>query len=310
MGPETKIKTVILCYFSAVLVIPLNPGPYTFFIDTVGSAVSLTAIAFIFMFYFAVPPVHRTCIHGLSELLLGCLGFVVSRAYFVSLMVNVFHDLTQSFLIEYPVLSCTLFSGRITFVPILLALLTLVMSRLRLLLFTMRFQSLNHKRIVQVCIGLTVGLTLVDLMLSFIVSSFTYCDTINRFARRNNFHLGPNLSDENIGISGSPVAVISFLILVIEMTYQVISWYRKHKVNKVNVLPKPNQTQMPLTISSNPILGMTRRAIPSSNLVTQHASRTRRLSYPMQVTKKIGFRRLSFNSHSDNQAFRRLERSS
>ena len=288
----------MLCYFSAVLTIPLDPGPYTFFIDTIGSAVSLTSIGFILKFYFAVPPLHRTCIHGLSGLLLVCLVLVVIRAYFVSLMVNLFHDPTQRFVDEYPVLSCTLFSGRITYVPALFALLTLVLSRLGLLLFTMSFQSLNHERIVQVCAGLTLGIAIMDLTLSSTTSYFNYCSNMKRFARRNKLNLSSKVPNAN-NMFGSPMPVISFFILAVESTYQVISNYRVYKKNKVNVLPTISLLPKPKAILRLTTLGIIRPA-PSSNPNSHQTSRTRRQSYPMQGTRLANFRRLSYDGSCAN----------
>ena len=139
--------------------------------------VSLTSITFICMFYFAtVPAMHRTCIQGLSRLMLVCLSLVILRNYVLSLMVNVFHDFSQTFILEYPHLSCCLVNPRVTMAPLYLSLLMLMMSRLGLLLFTMRFQSMNHKIIVWFCILLTFGIPLIDLILSTTLTNLSYCN--------------------------------------------------------------------------------------------------------------------------------------
>ena len=120
----------MLCNFAAILIILSFPTPYTFFIDTVGTAVSLTAISFIFTFYVAsVPDLHRNCIQGLSRLLMVCLSLVIIRSYLISLMVNVFKEVTQSFITNYPEISCCLVNDKVTLGPLVLSLLMLLISR-------------------------------------------------------------------------------------------------------------------------------------------------------------------------------------
>ena len=186
----TKIRIALLCYFTAILLVPFYPHPYTFFIDTVGSVVSLVAITFFFTFYsVSILEMQRSCIQGLSQLMLVCLSLLIIYNYLKSLMTNVLHDFTQSFLLDYPYLSCCLINTRLTRAPLLLSYLMLLVSRLALLLATMRFQSMNHKRIVQVGIALTVGIPLTDLLISSGVSYFSYCNLriMNRFVKKNKF---------------------------------------------------------------------------------------------------------------------------
>ena len=304
MQVETKIQVIILCYISAMIIVPSDPSTYTFFIDTVGSVVSLTSIAFIISFYStSVPPWHRTCIQGLSQLLMVCLGIVVIRAFVVSLMVNVLHDLTQRLLFEYPKLSCIMFSGRNTYVPTILSILMIEASRLGLLLFTMRFQSLNHERIVQVCVVLTVGITITDILLSSTLRYFNYCQNMRNFARISKFDLAPDVVPEENTLFGSPIPVISFTILAIEIVYQAIHNYGEFKTNKVNILPKANLEQKPSSLSrAVGTLGLA----PPINLIAEESTRTRHLSFHLEVRKKAKFRRFSLDSLSGDYNIRNL----
>ena len=199
--PRTKINIGLFCYFSAMMIVPSEPSPYIFFIDTIGTIVSLTSVSFIVTFYFAtVPAIQRTCIQGLSRLMLVCFGLLIIREYIVSFLVNLLHDSTQTFLLDYPRLSCSFFNPRITAVPLLLSLFMLEASRLALLLFPMRFQILNHGRIVKLCIAMTVELTLLDLLLSSSLEAFPYYDTIRirRFSRRNKFVIAADIPENQI----------------------------------------------------------------------------------------------------------------
>ena len=304
MQLKTKAQLLLICYFSAMVLVPVKPSPYTFFIDTVGSVVSLTSIGFIFFFYFAsVPSWQRTCIQGLSQLLLVWLAVVVIRAYFASLMVNILHDTTQQLLMEYPTLSCILFSGRITFVPSLVSLLLLEISRLGLLLFTIRFQSMNHDLIVYACVAFTVGASLLDLLLSFIFEFANYCINISKFAKEYNFQLRKNARDEN-NFFKSPLPVISFSILATEIAYQVIVNYRKFKENEVNILPKQVQESTATTsVQSNEVI----RLAPSLNPANRITPRKRHSSFSLQIREKTNFRKLSLDSLTANYNVKKNE---
>ena len=184
MNLKTKINIGVVIYCFVILLVPFYPTPYTFFIDTMGSMVSLSSITFICMFYSAtVPAMHRTCIQGLSQLMLVCLSLVILRNYLISLMVNVLHDFTQTFILEHPHLSCCLANPRVAMTPFYVSLLLLMLSRLGLLLFTMRFQSMNHEILLWFCIAFVFGIPLIDLTLSSTLTNYSYCN-INVMERR------------------------------------------------------------------------------------------------------------------------------
>ena len=306
MQLRTKAQIFLICYMSATVLVPVNPSPYTFFIDTVGSLVSLASLGFIFFFYFAsVPSWQRTCIQGISQLLLVWLALVVIRAYFASLMVNVLHNTTQKLLMKYPTLSCILFSGRITFVPTLVSLLLLEMSRLGLLLFTIRFQSMNHDMVVYACIAFTVGVSLMDLLLSFTTKYVNYCIYMSRFAKVNKFQLSSDDPEENSS-SGSPIPAVSLSILAIEIAYQVISYYRKLKVNKVDVLPNPIQVQESTASTSTQTNGIVRLA-PSLNPEARKMPCKRHSSFSLPVKEKTNFRRFSLDSLRADNSVKKVE---
>ena len=303
---RTKFQIIVLCYISAMVIVPSYPTPYIFFIDTVGTIISFTSIYFVFTFYTAsVTAMNRTCIQGLSQLMLICFGLLLTRAFFVSLMVNVFHELTQTLITEYPNLSCHLFNDRSTGMPLFCSILMLVVSRLGLLLFPMRFQSLNHERIVQVCIALTVGLTLTDLFLSFTSSYFHYCINIDGFLRKNKFYMHPENLKESSFLA--PVRILSFLTLFTEATNQFISTYRQFKVNKVNVVSNPITVPTPAPMRGTGNIFILQ---PSYNLANHPTTSTRRSSYPVQITVKTNFRRFSLKSSRTNATVKEYERPS
>ena len=331
---KTKINIGLLFYFVVVVIIPSFPTLYTFFLDTVGTGVSLTSISIIYTFYFAsVPPMHRTCIQGLSRLLLVCLSLVIIRSYLLSLMANVLHDLTQAFITEYPIVSCCLINSRVTYVPFLLSLLMLMVSRLGLLLCTMRFMSLHHEIIVKTCIAVTFGLPLMDLILSSTIGNFTCCNdfTMNTFARRNKFIVTIDIQGKT-EFFFKPVPILTFTNLVFEMVFQAVIYYREAKMKKVNIFPISNQLLNPTVTSIRPPLnpatkttfsttGRRRISAPISSATTATSniyyisgqlvaplnptmpstSRARRSSYPNQVTEKASFRRFSVDSFQANK---------
>ena len=306
---KTKINIGLFCYFTALLLIPSYPTPYSFFVDTVGSVFSLISIKFIFTFYYAtVPEMNRTCIQGLSRLMLVCLSLGIIRRYFISLMVNVFHDFTQTFITDYPYLSCSLINTRAINGPFLLALNMLLLSRLGLLLFTMRFQSLNHERIVQACTVITFGIPLVDLILSTTLSHFSYCNTImmSRFIKVHNFNvtIGTSYKDQ---LFGKYVPKIEFAALVAEITFQVVTYYKEHKVNLVNternhlediqtVLESCGEGTVKWVPSISRQVTSLARLPPPLYPGTQATTNGRRSSYPMEVRKIKICKRSSFVS--------------
>ena len=235
---------------------------------------------------------YRTCIQGLTQQVVVCISLLIIREYFISLLVNVLHDFTQAFILGHPYLSCSLFNSRITVVPFLLSYLMLVLSRMGLLLFTMRFQTLNHELIVHICTAMTVGITLLDLVLSSTLSTIPYCNTMRRFSRRNHFNV-----NEIIPTTDPTVGLIAFLIISIlatETTYQVIFNYREYKSNKVSPGPvqvlKPRCTIRPQTSRSNNLP-------PPLSLVTVDTSLARRSSYPNEGPQRTQLHRKSLDSH-------------
>ena len=336
MIPKISIHVVRLIYYLVMLIVPFYHTPYTFFIDTIGSMVSLTSITFIYMFYFAtVPEMLRTCIQGLSRLLLVCLSLVILRHYVLSLMVHVFHDFTQNFILEYPYLSCCLVNSRVTLAPFHLSHLMLILSRLGLMLFTMQFQSMNHEIVVWSCIALTVGIPLIDLILSSTLTNFSYCNIniMKRFIIKNNFKGNTDIPHQN-QLLGVFIPVLAFTALFAEITFQLVTYYKEHKCNKVNngaaircAPPLNRETQATGSVNtedivrSGPAINEEMLAISSScveteqnfrlalpsNPGTEATSRSRRLSYPMTNSVKANFHRFSIVGTSTCARGRKLE---
>ena len=245
MVSHLKLKASISVYI-ILTSIYFKTGVLRFTLDSVNMIVSNGAMYIMYRYLNTRPAVHKTIMNRLMKIMVICMSILEMRGYIWSFLLNVTHQTLREHFLNHPTLICSLSNPRFTFIPLVMIVIFLLMTKLFLVLLPHHFINFNHEQGTRVCLALSVSPIVAEVITSLIVSG--HCCNQKYFITLK--------KQLDVQAEASTVQMFPWLpILVIigvlaELTSNTLLQYRAWKQRR-NVRPAP-QPRLFMVSSNNP----------------------------------------------------------
>ena len=131
---------------AAVILVPRNPHPYTFFIETTIWFINMVCFHYFRTFLSSGTPASKTIFHSLLWSLTVYYQIQFSVIAFYGLLGNIFNAAIKELVDSHPVTACVLFTPRWSLNSIFVSLFYLATLKLIIVLKPYSLMQLNHER--------------------------------------------------------------------------------------------------------------------------------------------------------------------
>ena len=296
-----KLRILLFCGYCAVVVlVPVNPHPYTFFINTTVWLINAFCYHFFRVFLSSGTPASKTIFHSLLWSLSVCYQLHSSVFAFLVLLGNLFNTSTKEFVNSHPGAACVLFTPRWTSNSMILYLFYLATLKLIIALKPYSLMQLNHERAALYLNITVIVLSIVDTGVVLLFKGST-CDTMTATVNLK-ITTGLEFSENAIEKSSSFAYILALLTIItlsvveyavaeiIVNLFSYKAWFEKFSTrisNNNNQIGEDMQINRDIIVFPNPSQSG-QHIIPNINSVSNQQSLTQ-FQKLTNLIKRMGF---------------------
>ena len=206
-------RRFLFCGYSAVVIlVPVNPHPYTFLVNSLVWLINVFCHHFFRVFLSSGTPASKTIFHSLLWSLSVCYQLHLSVIALYVLLGNLFNASIEEFVSSHPVAACVLFTPRWTSNPLTLYLFYLATLKLIIALKPYSLMQINQERAAFFLNISVVVLSLVDTGAALLFNGST-CDAVSATLFLK-ITTGLAFGENTLGSSSSAVYILALLTII------------------------------------------------------------------------------------------------
>ena len=243
MGSQIKLKACIAAYI-ILTSIYYRTGVLRFTLDSVNTTISFGALYIMYRYLDTRPAIHKTIINSLMKIMVLSGSIILLQGYLWSFLFNVLNETAKHLVEDHPTLMCILTGPRPVFIPFVMAVFFLLISKLYLVLVPHHFLNFNHELGTRASIFLMVLALVSEISFSLGLNRH-YC--VKGYFERLSYQL--NIKAEASTMHIVPwLGILLIVGVLVEMTSNTVLQYRAWKQRR-SVAPVPHPQAFVVSIN-------------------------------------------------------------